>query len=121
MLGRGQSVSVVGLISNCVVIRLAQPVTPEASAWKSQSLVLPLSAPSGNCDVEMARVMATDELEGRLQVAIGGHDHSDVVGAVDRKPHEVNRQSNVDSLLLGWTVRPIWRISKSSCDHRRPV
>ena len=29
------SASVVGLVSNCLVIRLAQPVTPEGSIWKS--------------------------------------------------------------------------------------
>ena len=83
--------SVVCQVSNCVVIRPTQPVTPEVSAWKPQLLVLPLYAPSGDCDPEMARVMATDELEGRSQITIGGHDHSDVVGAVNRKPHEVDR------------------------------
>ena len=69
-------------------------MTPEGKARESQSLVLSLDAPSGNCDVETARVMATDELEGRLQVAIGGHDHSDVVGAADSKPHEVDCQGD---------------------------
>ena len=45
--------------------------------------------------------MATDELEGWLQVAIGGHDHSDVVVTIDRKRYEVDRQGDIDPLLLG--------------------
>ena len=113
--------SVAGLVSNCVVIRPAQPVTPEGSVWKSQSLVLPLDAPSGNCDVGIARFMVTDELEGWQQVIIGGHDHSDVVVAIDRKCYEVDRQGDVDTLLLGRRVRPVWWISKCSGDHRCSV
>ena len=113
--------SVVGLVGNCVVILLAQPVTPEGSTWKVQSLVLLLSAPGGNGDVETAGVMVTDELEGWLQVAIGGHDHSDVVGAADRKSHEVDRQGDVDAFLLGSLVRPSSRISEGSGDHGCPV
>ena len=111
--------SVGGRVGNCVVILPAQPVTPDGGAWETQLLAPPGSSPSSHCDVEASRVVATDELERRSQVTIGGHDHADVVGTADGQRHEVDCQGDVDALLLGRLCWPTCRVSKGAGDHRR--
>ena len=44
-------------------------------------------------------------LERRRQIVVRGHDHADIVSAVDRKPYEIDGQGYVDALLLRSPLR----------------
>ncbi len=88
-------------------------MAPYIGAREAQSLILAFSAPCSHLDATSGRAMIAYGLEGRLEVAISGHDDADVVGALEREPHEVRRQSDVNTLLL---TSPLL-IPEHSLDH----
>jgi hypothetical protein len=62
-------------------------------------------------------VKSAHDLKRRLQVSVAGHQDAHVVFVSNTYQSEVERQSDIDALLLGprtpsRTVRPAWRIGQ---------
>lgn len=106
------------MIADGLVILFAQAVGPDDVARYAEA-VLALVAPPRRC-LWLERWASTyDELQRGPQVGVSRSNNSDIVRVVKGEIHIVNREHNIDTLLLSrhmWL--PVSRVTKRSRNNR---